>query len=49
MSQVFFFFGGGGGGGGMLPWKNRVLVTLRYWKVDLNLTNSVLKHSVFTT
>ena len=50
----FFFFLGGGGGGGAaaeacLPGKIRVLVTLRYRKVDLKLTNSVLKRSVFTT
>ena len=55
MSQVFFFFFGGGGGGGgwaaeaCYPGKIRVLVTLGYRKVDLKLTNSVLKRSVFTT
>ena len=59
MSRVFFFFffrGGGGGvaGGGWAaeacyPGKIRVLVTRRYRKVDLKLTNSVLKRSVFTT
>ena len=56
MSQVFFFFRGGGGGGGggwaveaCYPGKIRVLVTLGYRKVDLKLTNSVLKRSVFTT
>ena len=55
VSQIFFFFfflGGGGGGGGAeacYPGKIRVLVTLRYRKVDLILTNSVLKRDVFTT
>ena len=38
--DLFFFFGGGGGGGGRgaeacYPGKIRVLVTLRYRKVDL--------------
>ena len=49
----FFFCGGGGGGGGeaetCYPGKIRVLVTLRYQKMDLKLTNSVLKRNVFTT
>ena len=41
-------WGGGGGGGGVgakacYPGKIRVLVTIRYRKVDLKLTNSVLK------
>ena len=52
MSQIFFFFFWGGGGGGAeacYPGKIRVLVTLRYRKVDLKLTNSVLKRNVFTT
>ena len=46
MSEVFFLWGGGGGGGveACYPGKIRVLVSLRYWKVDLKLTNSVLKH-----
>ena len=40
----FFFFGGGGvGAEACYPGKIRVLVTLRYQKVDLKLTNSVLK------
>ena len=30
------------------PGKIRVLVTLRYRKVDLTLTNSVLKRNIFT-
>ena len=46
MSQIFFFFffwGGGGGGGteACCPGKIRVLVTLRYRKVDLILTNNL--------
>ena len=61
MSQTFFFFGGGGGGGGQrhatlgkliimgFKMKIRVLGTLKYRKVDLILTNSVLKRNVFTT
>ena len=54
VSQVFFFFFSGGGGGvwaaeACYPGKIRVLVTLGYRKVDLKLTNSVLKRSVFTT
>ena len=56
----FFFFGKGGGGGGgggaggggkaeaCYPGKIRGLVTLRYRKVDLILTNSVLKRNVLT-
>ena len=51
---LFFFLGGGGGGGfggaeACYPGKIRVLVTLRYRKVDLKLTNSVLKRNFFTT
>ena len=42
MSQIFFL-GGGGGAEACYPGKIRVLVTLRYRKVDLILTNSVLK------
>ena len=50
MSQSFFFLGGGGGGAeACYPGKIRVLVTLRYRKVDLILTNSVLKRNIFTT
>ena len=52
VSQIFFFFFGGGGGGGAeacYPGKIRVLIILRYRKVDLILTNSVLKRNVFTT
>ena len=49
----FFFLGGGGGGFGgaeaCYPGKIRVLVTLSYRKVDLKLTNSVLKRNIFTT
>ena len=46
-----FFFGGGGGGEAeaCYPGKIRVLVNLRYRKVDLILTKSVLKRNVFTT
>ena len=43
--------GGGGGGGGAetcYPGKIRGLVTLRYRKVVLKLTNSVLKRNIFT-
>ena len=39
--------GGGGGGNACYPGKIRVLVTLRYRKVDLKLTNSVLKRNIF--
>ena len=54
VSQTFFWGGGGGGGAGVgaeacCPGKIRVLVTLRYRKVDLILTNSVLKRNAFTT
>ena len=55
MSQILFLFcfffweGGGGGAEACYPGKIRVLVTLRYRKVDLKLTNSVLKRNVFTT
>ena len=51
VSEFFFWGGGGGGGGGeRRPWaKIRVLVTLRYRKVDLKLTNSVLKRNIFIT
>ena len=53
MLARFFLWGGGGGGGRAekcYPGKIRVLVTLRYQKkVDLKLTNSVLKRNVFTT
>ena len=48
MSHIFFL-GGGGGAEACYPGKIRVSVTLRYQKVDLKLTNSVLKHNVFTT
>ena len=49
---LLFFLGRGGGGGGAggkasYPGKIRVLVTLRYRKVDLKLTNSVLKRNIF--
>ena len=40
--DCFFFGGGGGGAEACYPGKIRVLVTLRYRKVDLILTNSVL-------
>ena len=49
---VLFFFGGGGGRGGgeaCYPAKIRVLVSPKYRKVDLRLTNRVLKRNVFTT
>ena len=54
MSQILFlfcfFFGRGGGERRHATLgKIRVLVTLRYRKVDLKLTNSVLKRNVFTT
>ena len=51
VSQIFFCGGGGGGGEAetCYPGKIRVLVTLRYQKMDLKLTNSVLKLNVFTT
>ena len=39
---LFVFFWGGGGVEACYPGKIRVLVTLRYRKVDLKLTNSVL-------
>ena len=45
----FFFMGRGWGTEACYPGKLRVLVTLRYRKVDLKLTNSVLKRNVFTT
>ena len=38
-----------GGAEACYPGKIRVVVTLRYQKVDLKLTNSVLKRNVFTT
>ena len=46
---LFLFFLRGGGAEACYPGKIRVLVTLRYRKVDLKLTNSVLKRNVFTT
>ena len=47
---LFFWEGGGGGGAEVYyPGKIRILVTLRSRKVDLKLTNSVLKRNVFTT
>ena len=52
LKRAFWGEGGGGGGGraeACCPGKIRVLVTLRYRKVDLILTNSVLKANVFTT
>ena len=47
VSEVFLE--GGGGAEACHPGKIRVLVTLRYRKVDLKLTNSVLKRNIFTT
>ena len=44
---LLFFFLGGGEGKANYPGKIRVLVTLRYRKVDLKLTNSVLKRNIF--
>ena len=49
MSHIFFWGGGGEGAEACYPGKIRVLVTLRYRKVDLILTNSVLKRTIFTT
>ena len=41
--------GEGGGAEACYPGKIRVLVALRYRKVDLKLINSVLKRNIFTT